>query len=136
MTMTLDDHHLVGVAMAPPFVPAAVAMFAEFGAGAEAVMVAAFDNDCLSTCNRWCRDGNRAERGNNVSKLPHILLLILNEDRTSQANGMFPRNCERILNSCSDKPRACESDTARLNVHCSRSAPAGHHDVVQFRFAD
>ena len=31
----LDDHHPVGMAMTPAFVPAVIAMFAEFGAGAE-----------------------------------------------------------------------------------------------------
>jgi hypothetical protein len=39
-------------------------------------MVAALDHDGFSTGNRWCRDGDRAERGNNVSKLLHVLLLI------------------------------------------------------------
>src|SRR5881628_1904567 len=76
VVMTLHNHHPVGVVMAPTFVPASVPMFAEFGARAEAIMVAALDHDGLSTCNRWCRDSNRAESGNNVSKLSHILLLI------------------------------------------------------------
>jgi DNA-binding response OmpR family regulator len=74
MTM-LDDHNPVGVAMAPALVPAAVAMFAEFGPRAEVMMVAVPDHDVLSTCNRWRRDGNRAKRGKNVSKLLHVVLL-------------------------------------------------------------
>ena len=36
----LDDHHPVGVAMAPAFVPAVIAMLAELGACADTVMVA------------------------------------------------------------------------------------------------
>ena len=66
MTM-LDDHHSVGVAMAPAFVPAVIAMLtpavitmlAEFGARAEMVMVAALDHDGFGAGNRRRRDGQR-----------------------------------------------------------------------------
>jgi hypothetical protein len=71
----LNDDNPVGVAMVPDFVPAAVAMSAEFGPRAEVTMIAVPDHDVLSTCNRWCRDSDRAKRGKNVSKLPHVVLL-------------------------------------------------------------
>ena len=70
MTM-LDDHHPVAVVMA--IMPAVIAMAAKFGP--RAVMVAVSDDDVLSTCNRWRRDGDRAKRGKNTSKLLHIVLL-------------------------------------------------------------
>ena len=41
-----DDHDLV-VMMPPTLVPAAIAMFAEFGTGAEPVMIAMLDHDGL-----------------------------------------------------------------------------------------
>jgi hypothetical protein len=72
MTM-LDDHHPVAVAMAL-IMPAAIAMAAKFGP--RAVMVAVSDYNVLSTRNRRCRDGDRAKRGKNVSKLLHIVLLL------------------------------------------------------------
>jgi hypothetical protein len=76
MTM-LDDHHPVAVAMTFTM-PAMIAMAAKF---APAVMVAVSDYKVLSTCNRRRRDGDRAKRGKNVSKLLHIVLL-LSEDET------------------------------------------------------
>ena len=73
----LDDNDTSVVAMtAPAFVPAVVAMFAEFGARAEVMMIAAApDHDVLSTGNRRCRDGDRAKGCNNISKLLHVVLL-------------------------------------------------------------
>src|SRR5258705_12745740 len=77
----LDDHHLVGVMMAPAPVPATVTMLAELGARpevmaiAKVMTIAALDHDGLGACNRWCRDGNRAQGSKNVSKLLHCSLL-------------------------------------------------------------
>jgi hypothetical protein len=73
MTM-LDDHDpSVMVAMAPAFVPAAIAMVAEFGTRAEMMMVAAaLDHDVLGTCNRGRRNSDRTKGSDNVSKLLHI----------------------------------------------------------------
>src|SRR6195256_1775773 len=63
MTM-LDDHHSVSVAMAPPaFMPAVIAMFAELGMRAVAVVItAALDHDGLGVGNRGCRNRDRAKR--------------------------------------------------------------------------
>jgi hypothetical protein len=72
----LDDHHSVGVAMTPAFVPAVIAMFAELGACAIALMMVAVpDHDGFSAGDRRCCDSNRAKRCNNVSKLLHTVLL-------------------------------------------------------------
>src|SRR6476646_5512483 len=72
----LDDHDLLGVAMAPASVPAAVPVFAELGASTGmmiAVMIAAaFDHDGLSTCYRRRCNDDRAEGRKNVSKLLHV----------------------------------------------------------------
>ena len=80
--MTLiDDHHPVGVMMAPAPVPATVTMLAELGARpevkaiAKVMTIAALDHDGLGACNRRCRDGNRAKGRKNVSKLLHCSLL-------------------------------------------------------------
>src|SRR6266700_4900760 len=60
----LDDHHPVRVAtMAPAIMQAAVAMFAELGMRAVAVMItAALDHDGLGVGNRGCRNRDRAKR--------------------------------------------------------------------------
>ena len=74
--MTLLDDHDLPVVMAPAFVAAEVAMLAEFGTGAETVMVAAaLDYRGFSAGNRRRRDGDRAKGCNNVSKLLHVVLL-------------------------------------------------------------
>jgi hypothetical protein len=73
---TLHDHHPVGVAMAPAFVPATIAMFSEFGTRAEEMMVAMFDHHGFSACNRGRRNRDRAERGANVSELLHVFSSI------------------------------------------------------------
>jgi hypothetical protein len=68
----LDDHHLV-VMMAPASVQAEVTVFAEFGAGTHLMMMGtALDHDSLGACDRRCRDSNRANGGQNVSKLLHV----------------------------------------------------------------
>src|SRR6266700_6666061 len=76
MTM-LDDHHSVRVAMVPPaLMPAAVAMFAELGMRAVAVVVAAaLDHDGLGVGNRRCRNRDGAKRRDDQSKLLHAFLL-------------------------------------------------------------
>src|SRR6266568_3376061 len=76
MTM-LDDHHPVRVAMAPPaLMPAVIAMFAELGMRAVAVVVAAaLDHDGLGVGNRRCRNRDRAKRRDDQSKLLHAFLL-------------------------------------------------------------
>src|SRR5712691_9414980 len=73
----LDDHHPVSVAMAPPaFMPAVIAMFAELGMRAVAVMItAALDHDGLGVGNRRCRNRDRAKRRDDQSKLLHAFLL-------------------------------------------------------------
>src|SRR5260370_27005715 len=53
----LDDHHLVGVLMAPASVQAEVSMLAELGARAQSMMLAALDHDGLGAFNRRRRDG-------------------------------------------------------------------------------
>lgn len=72
-----DDHHSFGVAMAPAFVPAVIAMFAEFGPCAEVPMVAVPDYDILGTGNRRRRDGDHTKRRNQVSKLLHNIVLLV-----------------------------------------------------------
>ena len=72
VTTMLDDHDLVGVAMTPAFVESAIAMFAEFGARAEIMMMAtALDHHRFSAGNRRRGDRDRAKRGQNASKLLH-----------------------------------------------------------------
>src|ERR1700736_6913198 len=58
----LDDHHLVMMAT-PVVLPmfAEVPMFAELGTRAEMAMVAAFDHNGFSACNRRRCDGDRAK---------------------------------------------------------------------------
>jgi Aldo/keto reductase family len=69
-----DDHHPVGMAMTHAFVPAVIAMLAEFGARA-VVMTAVPDHDGFGAGDRGCCDGDRAQGGNDVSKLLHDVLL-------------------------------------------------------------
>jgi hypothetical protein len=85
--MLLDNYDLVAMAMAP--VPSAMRSVM----GTRAVMVvvltrmmtAAFDHDGLRVRNRRGREDDRAERGNNVSKLLHsIPILQLSRHSTAQ----------------------------------------------------
>ena len=62
----LDDHHVVMVMM-----PAVVAM--------HIAVMAASDHNGFSTGDRRRRDGNGGKCGNHVSKLLHVVLLILIE---------------------------------------------------------
>ena len=71
MTM-LDHHRLVGVAVPPAVVPTMVAMLAEFGTRAIALVMAALDYDGLGAGNRRSRDGDSAKRCENISKLLHV----------------------------------------------------------------
>src|SRR6266436_502529 len=106
MMTLLDDHHLVGVVMAPASVPAEVTMLAELSTRsevltiAEVMTIAALDHDSLSACNRRRRDGNRAKGGKNVSKLLHVRSSI-ERGLNIGFRGTFPRNCGTILNGYS-----------------------------------
>jgi hypothetical protein len=74
MMAMLDDHHPVAVVMMPALImPATIAMAAEFVT--RAVMVAVPDYNVLRTRNGRRRDSKRANGGNDVSKLLHIVLL-------------------------------------------------------------
>jgi hypothetical protein len=70
----LDDHNPI-VVMA---MPAVIVM--HFCTRVGAVVMS--DHDVLGTCDRRRCDGNRSKRGNNVSKLLHIVLLVFNEEST------------------------------------------------------
>src|SRR3954454_4428713 len=74
----LDDHDLV--AMVPAAMPAMVAMLAEFGAGAvrAVMMMTALDHHSLRACQRRHRNRERAHSGNDITKLPHDVLLQSN----------------------------------------------------------
>jgi hypothetical protein len=50
-------------------------MVAELGTRAEMAMVAAFDHNGFSACNRRRCDGDRAKGCKNVAKLLHVVLL-------------------------------------------------------------
>jgi hypothetical protein len=54
----LDNHLLIGAVMPPAFVPAVIAMHAEFGARAE-MMIAMFDHHRFGACNGRRGDGDR-----------------------------------------------------------------------------
>jgi hypothetical protein len=71
----LDHDYLVVVAPAMIAMPTVIAMLTEFGARVHMVAVAMLDHNGLSTRNRRRRNGNRAKRGDNVSKLLHVALL-------------------------------------------------------------
>src|SRR5205807_10306192 len=77
VTVVLDDYHLVGVTMmAPALMPAAITMLAELGACAVAMMLTTtLDHVGLCARNRRRRDGDRAKRCNDVTKLFHVVLL-------------------------------------------------------------
>jgi hypothetical protein len=75
MTM-FDDQHSVVMAM----VPAVIAM--HFGTRVHSVVMMS-DHHFLGTCNRRRRDGNRAKRDYNVSKILHVVL-HLNGGSTSR----------------------------------------------------
>lgn len=61
------DHHLVVVAPAMIAVPSVVAMMP--------AVIAMLDHNGLGARNRRRGDGNRAKRGDNVSKFSHFILL-------------------------------------------------------------
>jgi hypothetical protein len=61
------DYHSVVMVMAP----AVIAM--HFGTRVHSVVIMP-DHHFLGTCNRRRRDGDRAKRGYNVSKLLHVIL--------------------------------------------------------------
>src|SRR5437868_15336260 len=73
----LDDHDLVGVAMAPAIVPAAVVVHLGTRAVPAVMMATALDDDGLGAGDRWHGDGDRTERREHISKLLHGVLLTL-----------------------------------------------------------
>src|SRR5258707_11867685 len=74
MIALLDHHHPVAVTMAPSAMPSMVAV--HLGARAVAMMIAtALDDDGLRTGNRRCRNHNRAQGCDHITKLPHAVLL-------------------------------------------------------------
>src|SRR6266700_4128080 len=90
-----DDHDPVAM-MPPTLMPATVAMLAEvamlavFGTGAVAVMVAMLDHDGLGAGNRRRRNRHRTERGDDISKLLHVVLLHFTKDQTSPEEERSP----------------------------------------------
>jgi hypothetical protein len=67
----LDDHYLVVMA-----VPAVVAMSAEFGARAVAMVIAVSDHNGLGAGDRRRRNSDHPKGGNDVSKLLHVVSSI------------------------------------------------------------
>jgi len=65
----LDDHNLVVMT------PAVITVVAKLGMCAHVTMAAFLDHDGLCAGNRRCRDRNRAQCCNNVTKLLHVVLL-------------------------------------------------------------
>jgi hypothetical protein len=65
VTAMFDDHHLVVMA------PAMIAMHPVITMH----MIVMPDHDGLGTCNRRRGNSDRAKRGDNVSKLLHVVLL-------------------------------------------------------------
>ena len=63
VTVALDDHSLV---MVPVVMPAMMPI----------MMMTVLDHNGLGIGNRWCCDSNRADRGNDVSKFLHGVLLL------------------------------------------------------------
>ena len=85
MMPTLHDYHPVGVVIPPAAMPSMIAMLAEIGARTKAIVMAALDDDGLGICNRRRRDGDRAKSCENVSKLLHVILSQLSEEKTLHA---------------------------------------------------
>jgi hypothetical protein len=73
MVPVLDDHHAIGV-MAPAMIPM-FAMFTILGACATIVIVMP-DDDSFSARDRRGRDSNGNNRGDDISKLLHDVLLL------------------------------------------------------------
>ena len=69
MVAVPDNHDPVMMVMTP----AVIVM--HFGTRVEMVTIMS-DHDVFSACDRRRRDGDRAKRGNNVSKLLHDVLLV------------------------------------------------------------
>jgi len=102
----LDDHHSVGVAMTPAFVPAVIAMFAELGARPVAAMMVAVapvpDHNGFGTGDRRRCDSNRAKSCNDVSKLLHAVLLgyaRIKPHTTGNVPGEFEENSEQMFSN-------------------------------------
>jgi hypothetical protein len=88
----LDDHNPI-VVMA---MPAAIVM--HFCTRVGAVVMS--DHDVFGTCDRRRCDSNRSKRGNNVSKLLHIVLLVLTRNQHRVAGNVpheTAENSERVF---------------------------------------
>src|SRR5512140_1716637 len=132
----LDDHDPVGMAMAPAFVPAVIAMFAEFGAGA-VVMVAVPDHEGFGACNRRRGNGDRAKGCNDVTRLLHVVLSSFERGLNIASGGTFPGNTKRILNTCSAAIPARTQRTRPLHalmLRRSRAAVGGELAVLDAVF--
>jgi hypothetical protein len=79
--MAVPDDHDPIVVMA---MPAVIVM--HFRTRVETVVMS--DHHVLGTCDRRRCDGNRSKRGNNVSKLLHIVLLVLMRDQHCAAGNV------------------------------------------------
>ena len=73
IVMAMPDHH--PVVMVPTVIPMPAVIAMHFGTCAVMVAVAVPDHDGFSTGNRRRRNSDRAKRGDNVSKLLHVVLL-------------------------------------------------------------
>jgi hypothetical protein len=86
----LDHHHLVVMAPTVIAMPTVVAMH----------LITMLDHDGFSICNRRRRKSDRAERGNNVSKLPHDIpppLCGSKHHRAPDVPGERQKNPERLF---------------------------------------
>src|SRR5437016_8934606 len=83
LVAVLADHDTIPVAMMPPAaMPAIVAMHAIFRPRVfpTVMMTAALDHDGLGACNRRQRNRNRTKRRDDITKLPHVVLLTQGRD--------------------------------------------------------
>src|SRR5437016_2497654 len=90
----LDDHHPVGV-MAPAVIAmcAKFAMFAILGAGVAitiAIVIAMLDNDGFGAGDRRHRNSNGNDGRDDISKLPHEVLLLCCKKISISPTGTFP----------------------------------------------
>src|SRR3954454_16225894 len=95
----LDDHHLV-VVRPPTLMPSMITMLTEFSAGAHAIAITMLDDGCLGACNGRHRDSNGAQRGDDISKLLHVVLLI----KTSRIKLGWRRNVPQEIQENSEQP--------------------------------
>src|SRR5262245_6900644 len=84
--------------MPPAPVPPVVAMLAKLGMGT-APVIAMLDHDGIGARNRRRRNRDRSDRRDDITRLPHAVLLTLGQHKTSPATQRSHRNGKRILNS-------------------------------------